>query len=235
MLRAFGINVVQQGATASIEGGQTLRGTEIVVPADFSSAAFFLVAGCLAAEKPLLLRNVGINPTRTGLLELLLQMGADIKVHAHTDGTNAEPIADLEVRKSRLKGIQVSESLVPLSIDEFPVFFIAAACAEGETLVRGAEELRVKETDRLAAMADGLTVLGVQNHLYPDGLWIQGGNGFKGGKVDSRSDHRIAMAFAVASLRAREEIEILDIANVATSFPGFVEIARAAGLRIETA
>jgi 3-phosphoshikimate 1-carboxyvinyltransferase len=235
MLRAFGVNVTQQGATASIEGGQVLRGTEIVVPADFSSAAFFLVAGCLAAEKPLLLRNVGINPTRTGLLELLLQMGADIKVHAHPNGTNAEPIADLEVRKSRLKGIQVSEALVPLSIDEFPVFFIAAACAEGETLVRGAEELRVKETDRLAAMADGLTVLGVQNHLYPDGLWIRGGDGFTGGTVDSRSDHRIAMAFAVASLRAREEIEILDIANVATSFPGFVEIARAAGLRIETA
>jgi 3-phosphoshikimate 1-carboxyvinyltransferase len=235
MLRAFGVDVVQQGATASIEGGQTLRGTEIVVPADFSSAAFFLVAGCLAAEKPLLVRNVGINPTRTGLLQLLLQMGADIKVHAHPDGTNAEPIADLEVRKSRLKGIQVSESLVPLSIDEFPVFFIAAACAEGETLVRGAEELRVKETDRLAAMADGLTVLGVENQLYPDGLWIRGGAGFKGGTVDSRSDHRIAMAFAVASLRAREEIEILDIANVATSFPGFVEIARTAGLRIETA
>jgi 3-phosphoshikimate 1-carboxyvinyltransferase len=235
MLRAFGVNVVQQGATASIEGGQILRGTDIVVPADFSSAAFFLVAGCLAADKPLLLRNVGINPTRTGLLELLLQMGADIKVHAHPNGTNAEPIADLEVRKSRLKGIQVSESLVPLSIDEFPVFFIAAACAEGETLVRGAEELRVKETDRLAAMADGLTVLGVQNHLYPDGLWIRGGDGFKGGTVDSRSDHRIAMAFAVASLRSRDEIEILDIANVATSFPGFVAIARAAGLRIETA
>jgi len=239
MLRAFGVNVVQQGATASIEGGQTLRGTEIVIPADFSSAAFFLVAGCLAAEKPLLLRNVGINPTRTGLLELLLQMGADIKVHAHPngapDGTIGEPIADLEVRKSRLKGIQVSESLVPLSIDEFPVFFIAAACAEGETLVRGAEELRVKETDRLAAMADGLTVLGVDNRLYPDGLWIRGGDGFKGGTVDSRSDHRIAMSFAVASLRAREEIEILDIANVATSFPGFVDIACAAGLRIETA
>jgi 3-phosphoshikimate 1-carboxyvinyltransferase len=239
MLRAFGVEVVQQGATASIEGGQTLRGTEIVVPADFSSAAFFLVAGCLAAEKPLLLRNVGINPTRTGLLQLLLQMGADIKVHAHPDGTtdgmSGEPIADLEVRKSRLKGIQVSESLVPLSIDEFPVFFIAAACAEGETLVRGAEELRVKETDRLAAMADGLTVLAVENQLYADGLWIRGGAGFKGGTVDSRGDHRIAMAFAVASLRARQEIEILDIANVATSFPGFVEIARTAGLRIETA
>jgi cyclohexadieny/prephenate dehydrogenase / 3-phosphoshikimate 1-carboxyvinyltransferase len=236
MLRAFGVNVLQQGATASIEGGQTLRGTPITVPADFSSAAFFLVAGCLAAEKPLLLRNVGVNPTRTGLLELLLQMGADIKVHTHpASRSDAEPIADIEVRKSRLKGINVAEELVPLSIDEFPVFFIAAACAEGETLVRGAEELRVKETDRLAAMADGLTALGVENTLHPDGLWIRGGDGFSGGTVDSRGDHRIAMAFAVASLRARDPVEILDVANVATSFPGFVEIARAAGLRIATA
>jgi cyclohexadieny/prephenate dehydrogenase / 3-phosphoshikimate 1-carboxyvinyltransferase len=233
MLRAFGVNVVQQGATAGIEGGQTLRGTQVVVPADFSSAAFFLVAGCLAAEKPLLLRNVGINPTRTGLLQLLLQMGADIKVHPHPGPKDAEPIADLEVRKSRLKGIQVSEDLVPLSIDEFPVFFVAAACAEGETLVRGAEELRVKETDRLAAMADGLTALGVENKLHPDGLWIRGGDGFKGGTVDSRGDHRIAMSFAIASLRARGEIEILDVANVATSFPGFVEISRTAGLHIQ--
>jgi 3-phosphoshikimate 1-carboxyvinyltransferase len=235
MLRAFGVNVVQQGATAAIEGGQTLKATQIVVPADFSSAAFFLVAGCLAAEKPLLLRNVGINPTRTGLLQLLLQMGADIKVHPHPGPKDAEPIADLEVRKSRLKGIQVSEDLVPLSIDEFPVFFVAAACAEGETLVRGAEELRVKETDRLAAMADGLTTLGVENKLHPDGLSIRGGDGFKGGTVDSRGDHRIAMSFAIASLRARGEIEILDVANVATSFPGFVEISRTAGLHIQTA
>jgi cyclohexadieny/prephenate dehydrogenase / 3-phosphoshikimate 1-carboxyvinyltransferase len=234
MLRAFGVKITQQGATATIEGGQTLRGTQVVVPADFSSAAFFLVAGCLAAEKPLLLRKVGINPTRTGLLQLLLQMGADIKVHPHPGPKDAEPIADIEVRKSRLKGITVSEDLVPLSIDEFPVFFVAAACAEGETLIRGAEELRVKETDRLAAMADGLTILGVDNRLHPDGLWIRGGDGFKGGTVDSRGDHRIAMSFAVASLRARGEIEILDIANVATSFPGFVEFSRTAGLHIQT-
>jgi cyclohexadieny/prephenate dehydrogenase / 3-phosphoshikimate 1-carboxyvinyltransferase len=234
MLRAFGVKITQQGATATIEGGQILRGTQVVVPADFSSAAFFLVAGCLAAEKPLLLRKVGINPTRTGLLQLLLQMGADIKVHPHPGPKDAEPIADIEVRKSRLKGITVSEDLVPLSIDEFPVFFVAAACAEGETLVRGAEELRVKETDRLAAMADGLTTLGVENRLHPDGLWIRGGDGFKGGTVDSRGDHRIAMSFAVASLRARGEIEILDVANVATSFPGFVELSRTAGLHIQT-
>src|SRR5882757_1090106 len=232
MLRAFGVKIIQQGATASIEGGQTLRATPIQVPADFSSAAFFMVAGALAAEKPLLLRNVGVNPTRTGLLTLLQQMGADIRVHSR--GDSAEPIADIEIRKSRLRGITVAEDLVPLSIDEFPVFFVAAACAEGETLVRGAEELRVKETDRLAAMADGLTVLGVQNELHSDGIGIRGGDGFSGGTVDSRGDHRIAMAFAVASLRARGQVEILDVANVATSFPGFVEISRTAGLHIQT-
>jgi 3-phosphoshikimate 1-carboxyvinyltransferase len=234
MLRAFGVEISTEGPTVTIEGGQKLKGTQIQVPADFSSAAFFMVAGCLAAsEKPLILRNVGVNPTRTGLLQLLLQMGADIKVHRKGDAK--EPIADIEIRKSHLKGITVSEDLVPLSIDEFPVFFVAAACAEGETLVRGAEELRVKETDRLAAMAAGLTTLGVENRLQPDGLWIRGGDGFKGGTVDSHGDHRIAMSFAVASLRAKGEIEILDVANVATSFPGFVELSRSVGLHIQTA
>lgn len=234
MLRAFGVEITTRGPTVTIEGGQTLRGARIQVPADFSSAAFFMVAGCLAAEKPLLLRNVGMNPTRTGLLQLLLQMGADIKVHTHEGIGQGEPIADLEIRKSRLKGITVAEDLVPLSIDEFPVFFVAAACAEGETLVTGAEELRVKETDRLAAMAEGLTQLGVENRLRPDGLWIRGGDGFKGGTVDSHGDHRIAMSFAVASLRAKGEIEIIDVANVATSFPGFVELSRSVGLHIQT-
>ena len=224
MLRAFGVEISQQGATVSIEGGQVLRATPIQVPADFSSAAFFMVAGALAAEKPLLLRNVGVNPTRTGLLTLL-----------QPRGNFKEPIADIEIRKSHLRGITVSEDLVPLSIDEFPVFFIAAACAEGDTRVTGAEELRVKETDRLAAMADGLTALGVENKLQPDGLWIRGGSGFKGGTVHSRGDHRIAMSFAVASLRAKGEIEILDVANVATSFPGFVELSRSVGLHIQTA
>jgi 3-phosphoshikimate 1-carboxyvinyltransferase len=210
----------------------------VLVPGDFSSAAFCLVAGCLAAEDGLLLRNVGVNPTRTGLLQLLLQMGADIRVHAVSDSrglpeATGEPVADIEVRKSRLKGIKVPEALVPLSIDEFPVFFVAAACAQGETLVRGALELRVKETDRLAAMGVGLTALGVRNELLEDGIWIQGGDGFGGGTVDSQGDHRIAMAFAVAGLRARQPIEILDVANVATSFPGFVPLAQSAGLQIE--
>lgn len=237
MLSAFGVEVLRDGATVALEGGQRLTGTPVAVPADFSSAAFFLVAGCLAAERGLLLRNVGVNPTRTGLLEMLWLMGADIRVHGPRRQASAggEPIADIEVRKSRLKGIRVPESLVPLSIDEFPAFFIAAAVAEGETLVRGALELRVKESDRLAAMAEGLTVLGVENHLLEDGLWIRGGTRLEGGTVESRGDHRIAMAFAIAGLVARSPIEIRDVANVATSFPGFLEIARSAGLQIEMA
>lgn len=240
MLGAFGVEVLRDGATIAIEGGQSLRGTHVRVPGDFSSAAFFIVAGCLAAEKGLLLRNVGVNPTRTGLIEMLQQMGADIRVHPHgarNEGNpnsepNNEPVADIEVRKSRLRGIKVPESLVPLSIDEFPIFFIAAACAEGETLVRGALELRVKESDRLAAMAQGLTALGVENQLLADGLWIRGTDRLGGGTVDSHGDHRIAMSFAVAGLKARTAIDILDVANVATSFPGFVDLARAAGLQI---
>jgi 3-phosphoshikimate 1-carboxyvinyltransferase len=237
MLSAFGVEVLREGATVAVEGGQRLSGRPVVVPADFSSAAFFIVAGCLTAERGLLLRNVGVNPTRTGLLEMLRLMGADIRVHAARQESQpgGEPIADIEVRKSRLKGIRVPESLVPLSIDEFPVFFIAAAAAVGETLVRGALELRVKESDRLAAMAQGLGVLGVESQLLEDGLWLRGGSGLGGGTIESHGDHRIAMAFAIAGLVARSEIEIRDVANVATSFPGFLEIARSAGLQIEIA
>ncbi|HEV7138492.1 MAG TPA: 3-phosphoshikimate 1-carboxyvinyltransferase, partial [Steroidobacteraceae bacterium] len=237
MLSAFGVEVLHDGSSVAVEGGQRLAGTSVAVPADFSSAAFFLVAGCLAAERGLLLRNVGVNPTRTGLLEMLRLMGADIRVHTLRQDARpgGEPIADIEVRKSRLKGIRVPEPLVPLSIDEFPVFFVAAALAEGETLVRGALELRVKESDRLAAMAQGLTVLGVENQLLDDGLWIRGGAALGGGVIESHGDHRIAMAFAVAGLAARKTIEIRDVANVATSFPGFLDIARSAGLQIEIA
>jgi 3-phosphoshikimate 1-carboxyvinyltransferase len=234
MLRAFGVRVEREGAAVSLLGGQPLLGTAIEVPADFSSAAFFLVAGALAAQHGLLLHNVGVNSTRTGLLTMLRLMGARITVHPRRAGADAvgEPIADLEVHASQLRGIEVPESLVPLSIDEFPVFFIAAACADGETLVRGAEELRVKESDRLAVMAEGLTTLGVEHTLLPDGIRIRGGQGFGGGTVNSHGDHRIAMAFAVASLRARAPIRILDVANVATSFPGFVELAQGIGMRI---
>jgi 3-phosphoshikimate 1-carboxyvinyltransferase len=248
MLTAFGVEVLRTDRAVAIEGGQVLHGTEVDVPGDFSSAAFFLVLGSLAAGKPLTLRNVGVNPTRTGLLEMLTMMGADIRVRpknspdsiaeqlAETWGRAVgEPLADIEVHASRLRGITVPEALVPLSIDEFPVFFIAAACAEGETLVRGAHELRVKESDRLAVMAEGLARLGVEHELLPDGIWIRGGSGFSGGIVDSHGDHRIAMAFAMASARASGPLEIRDVANVATSFPGFVQTARSAGLQIDDA
>ncbi|GAC1458201.1 MAG: 3-phosphoshikimate 1-carboxyvinyltransferase [Steroidobacteraceae bacterium] len=235
MLGAFGVQLGHEGRSISLEGGQALRGTHVQVPADFSSAAFFLVAGCLAAERGLLLRNVGVNPTRTGLLDLLRRMGADIRVHPRSEpgAPQAEPVADIEVYKSALHAITVPESLVPLTIDEFPVFFIAAACASGETLVRGALELRVKESDRLAAVAAGLASLGVEHELLPDGLWIRGAESLSGGTIDSRGDHRIAMAFAVGALRARAAIQIEDVANVATSFPGFAASARRVGLAVE--
>ena len=236
MLEAFGVKVTRAGAKASLAGGQSLQATNVVVPADFSSAAFFLVAGALGADEGLLLRNVGINPTRTGLLDLLKLMGADIRLHPHPSA--GEPLADIEVRRAALKGVEVPLGLVPLAIDEFPAFFIAAACADGQTVVRGAHELRVKESDRLAVMADGLTALGVRNELLDDGIRIQGGGKgpvFDGGTIDSHGDHRIAMSFAVASLRARAPIEILDVANVATSFPGFVELANQVGLQIQAA
>ena len=238
MLEAFGVRVYREGSTVAVDGGQRLRGTTVRVPADFSSAAFFIVAGCLAAERGLLLRNVGVNPTRTGLLDLLREMGADIRLHPHGPSASglagAEPVADIEVRASRLRGIRVPEAIVPLAIDEFPVFFVAAACAEGETLVRGAQELRVKESDRIATMARGLAQLGVEHQVLPDGLWIRGGR-LGGGTIDSSGDHRVAMAFAVASLKATAPIEILDVANVATSFPGFVQNARQVGLQIQAA
>jgi len=234
MLGAFGVRVERAGPTIALEGGQPLRGTYLSVPADFSSAAFFLVAGCLAAEPVLRLTNIGVNPTRIGLLGLLKRMGANIRVQPRNWAAGgAEPVADLEVRRSALRGINVAESEVPLAIDEFPVFFIAAACAEGETLVRGALELRVKETDRLAAMAAGLATLGVEHRLLADGLWIRGSPTLGGGSIDSFGDHRIAMAFVIAALRARAPLEIRNVAQVATSFPGFLETARAAGLKIE--
>jgi 3-phosphoshikimate 1-carboxyvinyltransferase len=239
MLATFGVEVLlHSGGTIALQGGQVLQATRLQVPGDFSSAAFFIVAGCLAAQQGLMLRGVGLNPTRTGLLKLLREMGADIRVHpcgtsASATHSATEPVADIEVYASALHGIKVAAADVPLAIDELPVFFIAAACASGETLVRGAFELRVKESDRLAAMATGLGRLGVEHELLTDGVWIRGACGFDGGVIDSHGDHRIAMAFAVAAVRARAPIEIQDVASVGTSFPNFVASARAIGLQIE--
>ncbi len=231
MLAGFGAQLQRQGATVEFAGGQTLRGTEIQVPGDFSSAAFFIVAGCLAAPTGLTVRGVGVNPTRTGLLDMLRLMGARISV-TPLAAAGPEPLADITAYAGALRGVAIPRELVPLAIDELPVLFIAAACAEGETLVTGAEELRVKESDRLAAMAQGLAATGVQCELLPDGLRIQGG-GLRGGRVDSHGDHRVAMSFAIASVRAREAIEITDVANVATSFPGFPGAARRVGLALD--
>ncbi|HLQ13169.1 MAG TPA: 3-phosphoshikimate 1-carboxyvinyltransferase [Steroidobacteraceae bacterium] len=231
MLAGFGAQLQRQGATVEIAGGQVLRGTEIRVPGDFSSAAFYIVAGCLGAPDGLTIRGVGINPTRTGLLDMLRLMGARITVTA-LSAAGPEPLADITAYASPLRGVAIPRELVPLAIDELPVLFIAAACAEGETLVSGAEELRVKESDRLAAMAQGLAAIGVQCELLADGLRIQGGT-LRGGRVDSHGDHRVAMSFAIASVRAREAIEITDVANVATSFPGFPAAARSVGLALD--
>jgi 3-phosphoshikimate 1-carboxyvinyltransferase len=231
MFEALGISVRRDGGTVILDGGQRLQAAPIDVPGDFSSAAFFIVAGCIAARGSFVIENVGVNPTRTGLIDILRLMGADIRIHPRGRGT--EPAADLEIHATPLRGIRVPEDLVPLAIDEFPVLFIAAASASGRTVVTGAEELRVKESDRLAVMAEGLTTLGIANELAPDGITIEGGR-FSGGRVDSHGDHRIAMSFAVASLNASADIHIEDVENVATSFPGFVQVARQAGLNVET-
>jgi 3-phosphoshikimate 1-carboxyvinyltransferase len=230
MLQSFGANVVARGGSATVLPAAQLAAARITVPGDFSSAAFFIVAACIGAREPFILEGVGVNPTRTGLLEMLSLMGADLRLVNHRSA-GAEPVADIEVRPARLRGIRVPERLVPLSIDEFPAFFIAAACADGETRVTGAEELRVKESDRIAVMARGLDALGVRNEVLADGLRIEGGP-FGGGVVDSHGDHRVAMSFAVASLRASAPIEIRDVANVGTSFPGFAATARSVGLRL---
>ncbi len=231
MLQAFGVPVAVTPGRVALSSVSRLQATRIEVPGDISSAAFFLVAGALAATHGLIIRRVGMNPTRTGVVDILRAMGADIRVHALPDA-GREPVADLEVYASELRGITIPEHLVPLAIDEFPVLFVAAAAAKGETLLRGAAELRVKESDRIAAMAEGLTRLGVEVEPYPDGLRIVGGP-MSGGEIDSLGDHRIAMAFVIASLRASGPLTIIDVENVGTSYPDFVPAARAVGLKVE--
>ena len=232
MLEGFGYHVHRDAATSSVVGGGQLSAGRIDVPADISSAAFFLVAASIAVDSDLTLRHVGMNPTRTGVLNILKLMGADITVSNERE-IGGELVADLRVRSATLRGIDIPEDQVPLAIDEFPVLFIAAACAEGRTVLRGAEELRVKESDRIQVMADGLKAVGVATTVTPDGIIIDGGQTISGGEVDSHGDHRIAMSFAVASLRASGEILVNDCANVATSFPGFEALARETGIRID--
>ena len=231
MLAGFGYHVHRDGATASVSGGGKLTATNIDVPADISSSAFFLVAASIAPGSDLILRHVGMNPTRVGVINILRQMGANIEVLDERE-IGGEPVADLRVRSAELQGIDIPEDQVPLAIDEFPVLFIAATCATGRTVLRGAEELWVKESDRIQVMADGLAALGVETTVTPDGIIIDGGQTIGGGTVNSRGDHRIAMSFAVASLRAKGDITVTDCANVATSFPGFVALAKSTGINI---
>ncbi|MGB5598464.1 MAG: 3-phosphoshikimate 1-carboxyvinyltransferase, partial [Thiothrix litoralis] len=186
-----------------------------------------------AAGSDLTIEHVGMNPTRTGVIDILRLMGANLEILNERE-VGGEPVADVRVRAAPLKGIQIPEALVPLAIDEFPALFIAAAFAEGQTVLTGAEELRVKESDRIQVMADGLIACGVDAQPTPDGIIIKPGN-FTGGTIDSHGDHRIAMSFAMAALRATQPITINDCANVNTSFPGFVGLAAGAGVRISAA
>ena len=231
MLSGFGYEVSANGNSVAIKGGGKLAATNIEVPADISSAAFFLVAASIAESSELMLSHVGINPTRSGVIEILQLMGADISLH-NEKMVGGEPVADILVRSASLKGIEIPQRLVPIAIDEFPVLFVAAACAEGRTLLVGAKELRVKESDRIQSMVDGLKALDVDAEALPDGMVIKGGRAIQGGTVDSHGDHRIAMAFSVAALKAEGEVRILDCANVATSFPNFIKLANRAGLRV---
>ncbi len=235
MLRGFGCEVDVQGDTVRLQGGQTLKACEIDVPADISSSAFFMVAASIADDAEIVLRHVGINPTRTGVIDILKLMGGDIEVFNERE-VGGEPVADIRVRSANLKGIDIPEALVPLAIDEFPVLFIAASCAEGVTRLTGAEELRVKESDRIQAMADGLVPMGIKAEPTEDGIVIEGG--VMGADVDRVSvdachDHRIAMAFAVASIKAQCEIEVVGCDNVATSFPTFASLATEVGIKLQ--
>lgn len=230
MLRGFGCEIHVDGPVVRIAGKQVLRATDIDVPADISSATFFMVAAAICEGADITLEHVGINPTRDGVIHILRAMGANI-VLLNEREVGGEPVADIRVRYAPLRGINIPERYVPLAIDEFPALFIAAANAEGTTVLTGAEELRVKESDRIQVMADGLIALGVNAQPTPDGMVITGGS-YGGGEVYSHDDHRIAMAFTVAALRANGDIVIHDTDNVATSFPGFVGMAQQAGIRV---
>ncbi|AXI02346.1 bifunctional prephenate dehydrogenase/3-phosphoshikimate 1-carboxyvinyltransferase [Aquirhabdus parva] len=235
MLTAFGYPVSVDGNKVTIEGGGKLTATNIQVPADISSATFFMVAAAITANSNVVLRQVGINPTRTGVLEILKQMGANISLENQAMA-GGEPVADIRIQAGTLKGIHIPEDQVPLAIDEFPALFIAAACAEGRTVLTGAAELRVKESDRIQVMADGLRILGVDCTPTEDGMIIEGkgsqGAVFGSGTIESHHDHRIAMSFAIAGLRASGVITINGTETVATSFPNFTVLAQQAGLTI---
>lgn len=232
MLVVFGCECLHADGWLGIRGGTPLYGADIAVPGDLSSAAFFLAGAAMTPGAELLLENIGVNPARTGIIMLLKQMGAEIHLQ-NEQRLGAEPVADIAIRSTGLHGIPIPADIVPLTIDDLPALLVAAACAEGVTTLHGAAELRVKESDRLQAMAAGLRVLGVPVELFDDGLQITGVEYFQGGEINSFGDHRIAMAFAMAAVRSTQPIHIHDCRNVETSFPGFAETAGAAGLGID--
>lgn len=232
MLKSFGYPLIKQGSQLQINSKGSLKATTLTIPGDISSAAFLIVAATIIPGSEITIRNVGVNPTRTGILTILLAMGAQIQL-TNPRFSGEEPIADLQIQYAPLKGIVIDPALVPLAIDEFPALFIAAACAEGDTLLRGAAELRTKESDRIGAMATGLNQLGIQVETYEDGLLIHGGR-VHGGEVDSCHDHRIAMAFSIAGAIASSPVKIKDCINVTTSFPDFVNLANHINLNINT-
>jgi len=231
MLGAMGVRVVHDGNRIALNGGQSLRGTQVKVPADLSSATFIILGTLLSQDADILLENVGVNPTRTGVIDILQAMGADISLE-NRQLLGKEPVADIRVRASQLQGGPVDPALVSLAIDEFPALFVAAACARGKTTFSGIGELRVKESDRIAAMADGMRRLGIQVDESADGAVVHGGR-FTGGEVESFHDHRVAMALAMAATIADDEVMIRDVDNVDTSFPGFCDCVAAIGGEIE--
>lgn len=230
LLNAFSYPVITHANTISIHSAGVCQATLIDVPGDISSAAFFIVAATLIKGSDLLIKNVGINPTRTGILTILQRMGADIEIIDARTVSN-EPRADLRIRHAPLTGVDIPTELVPLAIDEFPIIFIACACAQGISQLRGASELRVKESDRLGVMVENLRRLGIEVESFDDGLRIEGGR-FTGGLVDSHQDHRIAMAFTVAGAVASDPVIIKDCLSVATSFPDFLTTASNAGMHV---
>ena len=232
MLKGFGYQVTSSSGQASLTGGGQLQACDIEVPSDISSAAFFIVAASIANNADITLEAVNINPTRTGVIEILKLMGANIKLNNQREEAG-ELVTDIRVCSSSLKGITIPEELVPLAIDEFPAIFIAASCAHGETLLTGARELRVKESDRIQVMSDGLSSLGIENEVLEDGIRIKGGEFQKQTSIiKSHNDHRISMAFAIASVRSNYELDIEGVDNVKTSFPNFVELANQVGLNL---
>ena len=233
MLRGFGYQVTCSDNCITLDGGGELEACDIDIPSDISSAAFFMVAASIAKNADLTLKAININPTRTGIIEILKLMGADITLSNETEMAG-EKTADIQVRSADLKGIEIPNELVPLAIDEFPVLFIAASCAEGETLLTGAKELRVKESDRIQVMADGLKILGIKTEVLDDGIHIQGGQFSKpSAPIKSHHDHRVSMSFVVASAACNFDIKIEGVDNVKTSFPNFVELANTIGANIE--